>query len=272
MTPRNKKNSKNTGTSESSALHSSPQKAQTSSLLNGEKLKGLYATMLKCRMLKHRFRGIGPSGGEATEAAAAFDLGEKDIVAPGPRDAILQFIKGAEVRQIAESSKNARSKVSQESPSVQIILATGMALANGSSKHPAITLTLTNAPAPDDGDWKEAIAFAARRKLAIIYVVQTPDKSGVADGRFRARAQECGLPAITVDGNDVVAVYRVMQECMRRARQGHGPAVIECNIGSSDPLLTMQSYLRQRNLWSDQWRRTTEKAFARELSRNVMRR
>ena len=271
MTARNRTNSKTTGASQSSALHSSPQKAQTSSLLNGEKLKQLYATMLKCRMLKRRLPGLAPSGGEATEAGAAFDLTEKDSVAPGPRSSILEFIKGADLRQIAYCLKTAESNLPQESPSVQIILATGMALARASSKQPAITLAFANELAPDDREWKEAISLAARKKLAIIYVVQTPDKKDVTAGEFRARAQGCGLPAITVDGNDVVAVYRVMQECMRRARQGHGPAVIECNIGRSDPLLTMQSYLKQRNLWSDQRHQRIEKAFSRELSRNATR-
>jgi len=37
------------------------------------------------------------------------------------------------------------------------------------------------------------------------------------------KAQAYGLPGITVDGNDVVAVYRVAQEAIHRARIGDGP-------------------------------------------------
>ena len=41
------------------------------------------------------------------------------------------------------------------------------------------------------------------------------------------KAQGYGIPGITVDGNDVVAVYRVAQEAIHRARIGDGPTLIE---------------------------------------------
>ncbi len=42
------------------------------------------------------------------------------------------------------------------------------------------------------------------------------------------KAQAYGFPGITVDGNDVVAVYRVASEAIARARKGAGPTLIEC--------------------------------------------
>jgi len=33
---------------------------------------------------------------------------------------------------------------------------------------------------------------------------------------------------MTVDGNDVLAVYEAVDEAMKRARQGEGPSLIEC--------------------------------------------
>jgi TPP-dependent pyruvate/acetoin dehydrogenase alpha subunit len=90
-------------------------------------------------------------------------------------------------------------------------------------------------------------------------------------------------PRIPVDGCDAVAVFRVAQEAIRRAREGHGPAVIECltsrggrtaNDGerasttytAQDPVTFMEQYLRRRDLWSDAWSRAIAAAFDHELS------
>jgi pyruvate dehydrogenase E1 component alpha subunit len=41
------------------------------------------------------------------------------------------------------------------------------------------------------------------------------------------RASGYGIPGITVDGNDVIAVYESAHEAVRRARKGLGPTLIE---------------------------------------------
>jgi pyruvate dehydrogenase E1 component alpha subunit len=117
-----------------------------------------------------------------------------------------------------------------------------------------------------------------------------PDQRKTAVRDLIAKARTYGIPAITVDGNDVVACYRVNQEARLRARTGGGPTLIECqtyswgappfreakggrNHGDSgthicqnrtdvghprhegDPLLLMQSYLAKHKLWSDEWKR-----------------
>jgi TPP-dependent pyruvate/acetoin dehydrogenase alpha subunit len=85
-----------------------------------------------------------------------------------------------------------------------------------------------------------------------------------------------------VDGSDVVGVFRVAQEAIRRAREGHGPAVIECMIARSsaaekntsepsaqylahDPILFMEQYLQRRDLWSDEWSHSIIDGFTRQL-------
>ncbi len=42
------------------------------------------------------------------------------------------------------------------------------------------------------------------------------------------RATAYGIPGVTVDGNDVIAVYEAVKEAVKRARQGEGPTLIEC--------------------------------------------
>ncbi|HWG86231.1 MAG TPA: thiamine pyrophosphate-dependent enzyme, partial [Candidatus Acidoferrales bacterium] len=102
------------------------------------------------------------------------------------------------------------------------------------------------------------------RKLSIVFLIaqhSSPEQSNID---LRNEAQKF-LPAITVDGNDVVAVYRVAEESTRRAREGLGPSLIECRLETGgDPLAFMESYLRQRNLWSDVWKEELERDLRRK--------
>ncbi len=42
------------------------------------------------------------------------------------------------------------------------------------------------------------------------------------------RALAYGIPGVTVDGNDVIAIYEAAAEAIHRARKGDGPSLIEC--------------------------------------------
>ncbi|HRV97913.1 MAG TPA: thiamine pyrophosphate-dependent enzyme, partial [Aminobacteriaceae bacterium] len=42
------------------------------------------------------------------------------------------------------------------------------------------------------------------------------------------RAGAYGVPGVSVDGNDVIAVYEAASEAVARARRGDGPSIVEC--------------------------------------------
>ena len=42
------------------------------------------------------------------------------------------------------------------------------------------------------------------------------------------KAQAYGIPGVTVDGNDVIAVYTAMRDAIDRARSGGGATLLEC--------------------------------------------
>ncbi len=44
------------------------------------------------------------------------------------------------------------------------------------------------------------------------------------------RAAGFGLPGVTVDGTDFFAVYEAAGEIIKRAREGGGPALLECKM------------------------------------------
>ena len=63
------------------------------------------------------------------------------------------------------------------------------------------------------------------------------------------------FPVITVDANDVVAIYRVAQESIARARDG-GPTLIACvpyaaEGMSASPIANMERYLAGKKLFDD---------------------
>jgi TPP-dependent pyruvate/acetoin dehydrogenase alpha subunit len=94
----------------------------------------------------------------------------------------------------------------------------------------------------------------------------------------------CGVPMITVDGNDVLAVYRVASESIFRARQRRGPTLIECvavpapppNEDSAphqrglaptlDPILSMETYLTKKRILTKTLKGQIDSVFFRELN------
>ena len=96
------------------------------------------------------------------------------------------------------------------------------------------------------------------------------------------KTQAWGVPAITVDGNDAVAVYRVASESIARARLGRGPTLIECGVyplhgpagnhrkngrrlEAHDPISAMEIHLARKGLFSERLKRQTVAGFRREL-------
>ena len=78
--------------------------------------------------------------------------------------------------------------------------------------------------------------------------------------------RECGFPGIVVDGQDVVAVWRVAHEAIRHARDGSGPTLIDCRTDPvRDPLTHMQRYLEKRNEWDEGWKRQLQREIRKAL-------
>jgi 2-oxoisovalerate dehydrogenase E1 component alpha subunit len=76
--------------------------------------------------------------------------------------------------------------------------------------------------------------LAGVHKLAVIFVcennqyaISVPASKQAAITDLSIRAQGYGFPGVTVDGNDVLAVYSAAKEAVERARNGDGPTFIE---------------------------------------------
>jgi TPP-dependent pyruvate/acetoin dehydrogenase alpha subunit len=210
-------------------------------------------------MLQQRLRAESMPGEEAVLVGGVFDLKPGDCIVPSQRSAIADFVRGEPLTKVlsmhAEESK-------LPSTALQMGLGAGLAMAFKMRQQPQIALVLGGEELIAEAVWEETMAFAGASKLPIVYVIS---HSGAQD--LRAAAQRNEVPGITVDGADVVAVHRVMQESIRRARQGHGPTLVEATLTGKDPVLFMETYLKTRGLWSDTWRDRMEEDCKKELDR-----
>ncbi len=89
--------------------------------------------------------------------------------------------------------------------------------------------------ASNQGTFHEAMNMAAIWKLPVIFVCEnniyamgTRQSDVMLPENISDRAASYGIPGVTVDGNDVLAVYKAADKAMERARNGEGPTLIEC--------------------------------------------
>ncbi len=89
--------------------------------------------------------------------------------------------------------------------------------------------------AANQGTTHEAMNLATCWKLPVVFINEnnmygisscTLNSMCVANVADRAAAYD--MPGVTIDGNDVIAVYEAAYEAIRRAREGLGPSLIEC--------------------------------------------
>jgi TPP-dependent pyruvate/acetoin dehydrogenase alpha subunit len=73
--------------------------------------------------------------------------------------------------------------------------------------------------------WDLPVVFVCENNL---YATETPFLKVTRNTDVASRGAAYGIPGVSVDGNDVMAVYEVACEAIDRARSGRGPTLIEC--------------------------------------------
>ena len=126
--------------------------------------------------------------------------------------------------------------VSHSSPiSTQVPHAAGIAYAMKYRNEDGVVASWFGEGATSEGDWHEGLNIAAIHRLPVVFVcenneyaISVPQSKQMAVADVASRAQGYGIPGFVVDGNDVLACYRVMKDAHDRARAGEGPTLIEC--------------------------------------------
>ncbi len=116
-------------------------------------------------------------------------------------------------------------------------LVCGAALAAKVRGDGGVGISFVGDGASNQGTFLESLNLAAVWNLPAIFVVEnngyaesTARDWAVAVDSYIDRASGFGLPGVTVDGTDFFAVYEAAGEIIRRAREGGGPALLECNM------------------------------------------
>jgi TPP-dependent pyruvate/acetoin dehydrogenase alpha subunit len=248
-----------------------PPSAQTATprasnpLISEAKLKQLYSTMLKCRILDERARELRSSPGkparlfrgEAATVGAALDLRRDDWLAPLQADVLGKFLKGVSLATIfselhpSEAGKTSNGNApstsplqenhspfhlipSAANPAAQLNLASGVALALHAARKGNIVVAFCGDTSDSGQRWYEALTFAGKHCLPLLVIVHRKVALKAAsrgeDKTFTSLASEghdCELPVIPVDADDIVAIYRVAYESIHKGRHGGGPTLIQ---------------------------------------------
>lgn len=236
--------------------------------LSSELKKEMYWMMLLSRRLDERAwvlhrQGkiafhISGIGHEAAQVGAAFALKRgHDWVTPYYRDLALMVSLGLTPEEFmlslmgkaGEPSSGSRqmpshfglrrvNAVSHSAPvATQAVHAAGIGLAIKIKKEKKVVLTTIGEGSTSQGEWYEAVNWAAVHQLPVIFLVQNnqyaisvPPEMQMAVKSSADKACGLGLPGQMIDGTDVIAVYEIISELAEAARNGKGPALVEANM------------------------------------------
>lgn len=114
-------------------------------------------------------------------------------------------------------------------------IAAGMAYTEKVHETGSVVVSFLGDGAFTEGDTHEGLNLASLWELPVVYLcennfysVSTRLERQMRVARIADRAEAYDIPSITVDGNNVVAVYEAVGEAVERARNGGGPSFVEC--------------------------------------------
>ncbi len=115
-----------------------------------------------------------------------------------------------------------------------IPISTGVGLSLQLQHSDRICLTFFGDGATNGGGFHESLNLSSIWKLPVVYVCENNQyamsmsvKRAFAIEHLSVRAVAYNVPGVTVDGNDLIEVYKAVREAAERARAGDGPSLIE---------------------------------------------
>ena len=278
--------------------------------LTGDQLMDMLYKMMLARAIGQRVRMLNRMGkvpfavtGEGQEAAqvgTAYalapgkdwvvpyyrDIGVVLVIGQTPRDLLLEALARGE--SVSSGGRNMPSHFSDPKLRIvsgaavvatQIVHAVGTAFASKLRGLDEVSMVWFGDGATSEGDCHEAMNFAGIHGLPVVFVcehnqyaISVPSTKQMAVENVSVRAQGYGFPGVTVDGNDVLAVYGSAREAVDRARRGEGPTFIEAKTyrlvphtsddddrryrsreevekwAKKDPIIRFQAYLQEHGL------------------------
>ncbi|MBI3335335.1 MAG: thiamine pyrophosphate-dependent dehydrogenase E1 component subunit alpha [Candidatus Portnoybacteria bacterium] len=230
-----------------------------------ELLKEMYESMVKIRKVEEKIgevllagEVITPThlyiGQEAVAVGACKALTINDYVFSNYRGHGHYLAKGGDLnKMIAElygkssgASKGKGGSMHLVAPDVSIVAvntaivgsqishATGAALAIKLRGENKVSLVFFGDAGAETGIFFESTNFAALKKLPVIFVCENNFYSSHAPLSERQPIKDIYLktkhimPSFQIDGNNIVEIFKTVQEAVKRARNGEGSTFIEC--------------------------------------------
>lgn len=232
-------------------------------------------------------------GQEACQVAASLCLGEGDWLFPTYRDTVAVLAKGVAPMEVMTSFRGewhcgydpkAYNCAPMSTPlTTQLLHAVGVAHAAKLRGEDTVVVAMCGDGATSEGDFHEALNFAAVFNLPVIFFVQNnkyaisvPLSQQSAAPSLAHKAVGYGMAGERVDGNDLMALMAIMTRAVRMAREGNGPLLIEAHTYrmqahtnadddkryredsevqewiAKDPVTRMKAYLDDAGLLSDE--------------------
>src|SRR6476659_9977068 len=228
-----------------------------------ELLLRVYRTMVLTRAVEDRMVAMYKGGDllgslytghwhEAISVGAASTLRPDDYMAPVHRDLGAHLYRGMEAWQVMASFMgkatsptggrdgtlhygrlalgfyNLPSHIPANFP-----VATGMAFAAKYRGEDKVCLAFCGDGSTSRADFHEALNMAGALALPCVFVIEinlyasaTPLRMTSNSETLSAKAVAYGIPGVTVDGTDALAVHDAVAEAVARARAGDGPSIV----------------------------------------------
>ena len=227
-------------------------------------MRGLYRGLVEVRALK-----LAPRGAEACFVAACLDLHEGDFAfsTAGPRAAAYVRELGARAGKAEPRAAGVRGALAEAEERFAgtapegLFCAAGAAMALALGSGDAAALALLGGKAAAEALWVKVLRATRAAELPLV-TVALPDRKG-AD--WSSIGRKAGVPVIPVDAADAVALYRVAQESIGRARADRRGAVIECVATGADPVRLMAEQLVAKGIANRRWVQAVDESFTKLL-------
>jgi TPP-dependent pyruvate/acetoin dehydrogenase alpha subunit len=258
-------------------------------------------------------------GQEAISVGTALALEKQDAIGPvirnvgamlvrgyKPRDLFLQYMGrkdgptgGRDANtHFGDVTRGVIAPISMLGETVPVMA--GIALAAKLRREKRVALAYVGDGASSTGPFHEALNFAAVQKLPLLIIAEnncwaysTPVERQMAIHDMAERGKAYGIPAVIVDGNNVVEVYEATRAAAGRARRGGGPEMIECKTmrmkghaehddaryvpkeeyekwRKKDPILRFEKYLCGKKLMNAEEKAGIEARIEKEIREDVI--
>ena len=255
-------------------------------MISREKMLVVYSTMVRCRAVAEATehaaahdahqpgkrlgsdssrRAGGPSArGYGDRTSRKPDRGDSSRGASGRR-CRADAADGASRKESAKKGRDEADGAVVSAMGDEFDAARQAAGAFHAARNERVAVLFRKAPF-DTENWRTRLPDVAQRNLPLLIVC--PAVEATATGRKTFAREQArnhatgtlvfGVPVLTVDGGDALAVYRVASEAVFRARQRRGPTLIECawfpvpssmdvtaqdGRGTADPILNLERSL-----------------------------